>query len=97
MNIIYKYELPIGDTHLELPIEANVLSVQEQNGKVCMWVQHDTSYVKETRKFVVFATGQKLPSDLFILSRLAFLDTVQLMNGALVFHVYEVMGENKNV
>lgn len=82
---IWKYPFPIHDSfELEMPRGAKVLSVQVQGGKPCLWAEVNENGFDETRYFEVRGTGHTL-----IGNEGRFIGTIQLMEGALVFHIYE--------
>ena len=84
---IFKYELEVTDEQqLLLPEHARILSVQAQNGRLCMWaLVNDGALTNRRRTFRVIGTGHTVPDN----DSLTFLGTVQLRGGALVFHVFE--------
>ena len=81
---VWKFELPIDDTvYATMPDGAEVLSVQAQFGVPCIWVLVDPAMPKVTKKFHWRGTGHPL-GDVG-----AFVGTVQLHGGSLVFHLFE--------
>ena len=53
MKTIYKYELNLyGTTTLDLPIGAEILTVQIQFDKICIWALINPKNKKESRLFV---------------------------------------------
>ena len=89
MKRIYKYQ--IQPTELEdqvtvsMPVGAKVLSVQVQKGIVCLWVLINTKEkVDEFREFNVVGTGHDID-----FNTNKFVGTFQLMEGNLVFHLFE--------
>lgn len=91
MKTIYKYNLQF-ETHIELqlPVNAKILSVQVQNGSLCLWALVDPDLNSETRVFDVIGTGHTIRNrESAIINNLyKHLSTVQI--GQLVFHVFEV-------
>lgn len=83
---IYKYELQIEDTQtLALPKGAQVLTVQVQHGKVCLWaLVNPKQPVLEDHTIEMRGTGHPIES-----GGLRYYSTVQLDGGRLVFHVFE--------
>jgi hypothetical protein len=84
MNVIHKYPFEISD-HICLFIKdanAQILSLQMQNGVPCLWVLHDLSKPVFDRKFVLYGTGYPLPDNPGV-----FIGTFQYT--ALVFHLFE--------
>ena len=91
--IVYKYQLqPVGFiAELRLPKEAEILHVVEQHGVMCLWALLDTTAALELRKFAVIPTGVEFKrADIPGAEALAFISTVLMRNGSLVFHVFEV-------
>lgn len=87
MKTVYKYKLEkeAHATDLNLPFGAQVLSAKEQYGDVCIWAAVDTGIkVTVPRRFVTVGTGHIVPPHAY------FIDTVMLMGGSLVVHVFEV-------
>lgn len=86
MITIYKYELQTTDIQtLPLPKGATILSAQVQRGTICLWVKMDTNEgTLVTHIIRVHGTGHPIGSGL-----LRFIDTVQLHDGALIFHIFE--------
>jgi hypothetical protein len=84
---IFKYELEVTDEQqILLPEHARILSVQVQNGRLCLWaLVNDGALTNRRRTFRVVGTGHPVPDNEY----LAFLGTVQMHGGALVFHVFE--------
>lgn len=89
-KIIYKYVLNSHDiTILEMPIDAEILTVQYQFGSVCIWALVDYTNENESRLFGVIPTGQ-----LFNEKEIRkYLGTVQENGGQFIWHVFEL---NKN-
>ena len=86
MQNIYKYTIPtIGQSRLNLPRNANILSVQNQHDKITLWALVDTSEPNETRFFEVYGTGQPCP----YADRQQYIGTVQI--AGLVWHVFEAV------
>ena len=83
---IYKYVLkPIEMQDIELPIDAEILTVQNQDEEVCMWVKLDPDEPKVHRTFAVFGTGWRIVSN----ATFEYVGTVQLWRENLVYHVFE--------
>ena len=85
MRTIFKYKLALIDEQcIEIPREHEILSVQVQGGEVCMWVIVDNASRTEKRTFYIHGTGHDIGH-----KPMVFIGTVQLANGALVFHVFK--------
>lgn len=85
MKTIYKYPMPIEDNvDIPMPMGARILTVQMQYGTPCVWAVVDTDAPLSIRRLHWMGTGHPLPSrdDIYI-------GTVQLMDGVLVFHLFE--------
>lgn len=88
MKTIFKYELQLTDVQtLRLPGYYQVLCVQVQNGKPCLWAAVDPSYPGRNKGIRIIGTGHQF-SDY---EDLEYISTFQLEDGALVFHVFEVI------
>lgn len=86
VTTIYKYTLkPTEMQDIELPIDAEILTVQAQKDEVCIWVKLDPDKPKVYRTFAVFGTGWNIVSN----ANLKYIGTVQFLNGDLVYHVFE--------
>lgn len=88
MKIIYKYQLEVKDNlTIELPIGAEILTVQSQRDKPCIWALVDNDAIKENRKFKIIGTGNPIEN----LSNSKYIGTFQLYGGSLVFHLFEIL------
>jgi hypothetical protein len=82
MKVIHKFPLPDPKVSHYMPKDAKVLTVHEQSGYPCMWVQMDGSQPQIERKFVFIGTGWPLEETA------EYLGTAHC-NG-FVWHVFEV-------
>lgn len=84
MKTIYKYPINLTTEKqcLCLPENSQLLSVQMQNEKLCVWALIDESQPLSMVRFHIFGTGENLPDDL----NTVFLGTVQ--DGIYVWHVF---------
>lgn len=81
---IYKYELEITDEQtVEIPWGAQLLSVQMQNNKPCLWALVDVMHTKQEYHIEIIGTGNPMKDPL---EELRYLDTFQL--GGFVGHVF---------
>lgn len=89
MKSIWKFELAKTDLQVfEMPVGAKILAVQSQGGNSpCIWALVDTDAVKEQRSFTTYGTGHPFNENY----KQEYLGTYQLMNGSLVFHVFELL------
>lgn len=85
MKLIYKYQIPFPDAVIDMPIGAEILSVQEQHGIPTMWALINDEVGTIKRKFSFYGTGHPIHIDNF-----KFLATIQRGKG-LVWHVIEVL------
>lgn len=89
MITIYKYDVPgEGCFELELPVRAQILTVQVQYGKPRIWALGDTEEKFEVRYFELITTGGHYKVDPYKIER--YIGTFQMEEGALVFHLFEM-------
>ena len=86
MNTIYKYPVAIGSFGLDLPKDAEVLTVQVQQGKPMMWVLQNTNKSIMTRSFTVCGTGHEVE---LLPPSYKYIGTFQLKDGYFVGHLFE--------
>jgi hypothetical protein len=88
MRTIYKYPLELVDLQtLELPAGAELLTVQMQDGRPCLWAEVATSAPARPRTIAIYGTGNPIPGD----AEIEYIGTFQMHGGALVFHAFEVV------
>ena len=83
---VFKYPLAMVDTQtVRMPYGATILSAQIQGSSgLQMWALVDeTKTAMEIRSIVIVGTGNPVPE------LGAFIDTFQMQDGSLVFHVFE--------
>ena len=86
---IFKTVLDLEDTQrIDLPMGATLLTVQTQNGKLCLWYECYEKALMQKRVIAIFGTGHPMPDNPG-----KYIGTVQLSDGGLVFHVYDLYGE----
>ena len=87
MKTIWKYPLEARDQYtLELPVDAKVLTVQDQGGLgPQLWALVDPNAPTTKRKFHVVGTGH----DATRIGDSEYVATFQLPGLGLVFHVFE--------
>lgn len=86
MQEIYKYEVEIGQRNVvKMPENAQILSVQMQHGIPVIWALVDPQFLEEKRRFEFVGTGHDIEFD-----TTKYIGTVQLNNGAFIFHLFEV-------
>lgn len=87
MKQVYKYILTPYRTEYSLPVGAKILTVSEQGGDICMWVEVYVNYrLTETRNIFIIGTGMDMPE-----CECDYLGTAFLNNSSLVLHVYEMI------
>jgi len=89
MNVIYKYELALTDEQLlNLPVGGVILSAQEQNNSLVLWVICSLDAVDsgeiEQRIIRIVGTGNPYPEGQ---NEMRFIDTIQ--SGPFVWHIFE--------
>ncbi len=82
---VWKYTIDATDSFkLSMPEDAEVLSVQVQNGGICMWAKVNPNNLLMPRCFCLRGTGHD-----FTGKEGRFVGTFQLAAGTLVFHLFE--------
>lgn len=86
---IYKYQMPILEEFtMDLPMGANILRVEDQDGMFWMWAMIDTRAEMETRHFVAVKTGGSFPEVECIIKYLGFCRIfIQMELGLYIFEV----------
>lgn len=87
MKTIWKYKLEGTDIQtIEIPQNAQILTVQEQKGEICMWCLVNTYNGMISKTIRIIGTGHEIEENF----KGVYIDTFQLANGSLVFHVFEI-------
>ena len=87
MTIIHKHLLTNSATMLDLPLGAQILTIQMQQDQPVLWEYHDQNEVRtQRRQFVAINTGQsfEFPGDMH-----RYIATTTSTTGV-VWHVFEV-------
>ena len=87
MKKIFKYPLEIIDTQfIELPLGAEILTAQIQGDQLCLWAMVNAlpEAIKKNRRIEIIGTGYPVPT-----GELKYISTFQVMDGSLIFHVFE--------
>lgn len=85
--VIWKYVLEITDRQtLVMPAGAELLSVANQNGRLCLWALADPSKEKVPRCIEIVGTGNPIPTNPEEIRK--FVGTVII--GPFVWHVFEI-------
>jgi len=83
---IWKWTIATTDRQtLHMPKGAKILTVQSQGEEAQLWALCDETEVKEPRRFAIHGTGNPMPTG----DPGVYIGTYQLMEGRLVFHVFE--------
>ncbi len=86
MKRIFKYPLETLDIQqIEIPSESEILCVQMQFGKPCIWALVDTDSTIVKRAFETFGTGSEIGY-----GNRKYIGTYQLLGGQLIYHVFEL-------
>lgn len=86
MKTIWKYTLAAaGWQVVNMPAEAQILSVAEQNGEIVLYALVDPSKAPEQREVWTVGTGRPVPDAAL---QATFIGTVKLEGGLLMFHVF---------
>jgi hypothetical protein len=85
---IWKYPLKITDHQsIDMPMYAEILSVQTQHGEPCIWALVDPYGEKEERRFEIFGTGNPIEVDMGVDRK--FIGTFMIFNDRFVWHLFE--------
>ncbi len=88
--IIFKWKLQVADSQtIYAPTGAKLLTTQIQNGDIQLWALCDEKSPTEPRRIAVYGTGNLIGES----SPGEYIGTVQFHGGALVFHIFELLGE----
>lgn len=83
MKRIYKYTIDLDNQPCIVTTfaGARVVDVHEQNGEICVWMEHDTAQPTRVRAFFTYGTGHAIREGL------SYVGTAHVRN--FVWHVYE--------
>lgn len=97
MKTIYKYQLNTADIiDIEMPIDSEILTVQAQHGKPCIWAMVDDNGKFKTRRFEIYGTGHEIrPLEEYKCRK--YIGTYQLLGGGLIFHVFEIVPSSHKI
>ena len=85
MKTIWKYPIGIdAEIKIEIPMFAEILTVQVQYGEPNLWVLVDEDNKYEVRKFICYGTGHQIEC-----KDLLYIGTFQLLEGKFVWHLFE--------
>ena len=89
MEKIYKYPLELtGYQVLKLPMGAQILTVQTQNGKPFLWALVNTKKEETDFEIEILGTGDQITGT----NERKYISTFQLNGGEFVFHVFQYLG-----
>ena len=88
MKEIWKYFIAGDREQITMPKGAKILSLQVQDGDICIWVLVDPKATTEVRVVETILTGQQIPSD--IDSENDYIGTALMHNDNFVLHLFEV-------
>jgi hypothetical protein len=84
MKTIWKYPIEIHEYfNIDMPKDAEVLSIQDQKGIICMWVLVNPHNQLERRGFRIYPTGQPVEYNG------DYIGTFQLSGGDIILHLFE--------
>jgi len=84
---IWKFQLEKPGVHdISIPIGSELLTVQVQQGIVCLWAIVEPNAEKVLRSIEVVGTGVPIDRE----ARMKYIGTIQLYSGSLVFHVFDL-------
>lgn len=86
---IWKYELTSEQTDIDIPEGGSILCVQTQNLKPHLWIEVNPDNNTTKRSFIIIGTGEPVFND--SIESKEYIGTFQLQNGALVYHVFELV------
>jgi hypothetical protein len=88
---VWKFPVPMGGLEdvftIDVPHGAEPLTVQLQGGDPQLWALVDPSQPRETRTFRIAGTGHSITERI---AGAGYIGTFQVLNGRLVFHVFEI-------
>lgn len=85
MKTIWKYQIVTEMRHkILMPLDAKILTVQNQYEQPCIWAIVDSHNAKEERIFSIYGTGHEHDE-----INGKYIGTFQLNGGASVFHLFE--------
>ena len=87
MKTIHKYPLalPIKNTRISIPRNAEVLCIKEQDGVPTLWAKVDPNEI--VMDMIIFrATGANYPEEEEKIEK--YIDTLMYCNASLVFHIF---------
>lgn len=66
-RVIFKYQMPVLESFtMQLPKNAEIIRVEDQDGMFWMWAVVNTDAELEDRNFLAFKTGAKMPDNVHL-------------------------------
>jgi len=93
MPVIWKYELEVTDDQIvSIPQNSQPMSVDVQNGQVCMWVyvEDPEQHEKRDLHIKIFGTGNHFEKPGPV-HDMRFIGTFQQLNGRFIGHVFQMV------
>lgn len=85
IKAIWKYYLWLNSFQdITMPRGSKILDIQKQGDQWKMWVMVHPEEQNVTRRFLVIGTGRHFSDE-----NLTYIDTVQELDGDLVWHIFE--------
>ena len=84
---IWKFQINPNKVIVEMPIGAEILTIQNQKENACIWALVNPENEKEKRHFEVFGTGHNIHYDMGFERK--YINSFQMEGGNLVFHLFE--------
>lgn len=84
-RVIHKYPLNGPSVQIHMPVGAEILHIEEQHGKPCIWALHDQDEpLGKLRYFDTYGTGHVIPTN-----KSSYVGTFLSEGGQFVWHVFE--------
>ena len=91
-SAIWKYNLCIGQTRIDMPKGATIRMAQMQHERLTLWVQVNPDEKEtEERWFRTYTTGSEFVVKDADGGKAEYITTIQLDNGDYVFHLFEII------
>ena len=81
----FPFKFPLGRFEIEMPKDAEILSVQVQRDVPCIWAKVIPENEKNTRRFRIIGTGHPFRED----KKLSYIGTFQQIDDFFVWHLFE--------
>lgn len=86
MAEIHKYIIDYDRTDIEMPLDSEILSVQNKHGRMVIWALTEPSKPVEVRTFIKVLTGFEMNEP-----TARYIGTVQFDDGNYVNHLFEII------